>query len=71
MVYESKHYTNVTYLDRGAGVMDQLIEKYTALVEEEPTEYWDAADWAYHYAYQEILKDLSALLAEGRYVELP
>ena len=38
--------------------LNNLIEKYTALVEEEPTEYWDAADWAYHYAYQEILDDL-------------
>lgn len=36
-----------------------LIEKYTALAEEEPTEFWDAADWAYHYAYQEILRDLT------------
>lgn len=44
--------------------MQELIEKYTALAEEEPTEFWDAADWAYHYAYQEILKDLSALSPE-------
>lgn len=36
----------------------KLIDKYTALVEDGPTEYWEPEDYAYWYAYKEILDDL-------------
>jgi len=48
-------------------VLEELIQKYQALVDEAEGDvsWWDATDWAQQYVYEDILTELKELQLHG------